>query len=43
MSNKHVPQRHLIFNKHTLAMLTESSSVMAMIEGVPSLDETYLN
>ena len=42
MSNKHVPQRHLIFDKHALAMLTESSSVMAMVEGVPSLDETYL-
>ena len=42
MSNKHIPQRHIIFDRQTLAMLTESSSVINMIEGLPSLDETYL-
>lgn len=42
MSNKHIPQRHVIFDRQTLTMLTESSSVISMIEGLPSLDETYL-
>lgn len=42
MSNKHIPQRHIVFDRQTLAMLTESSSVINMIEGLPSLDETYL-
>lgn len=35
-------ERYLVFDEHTLRALVKESSVISMIKGIPSLDETYL-